>query len=184
MRVFLDFEASSLKKNGFPIEIGWAFEDGRGENWLIRPAPGWTDWDPKAEAIHGIPRETLEREGTPHDQVAARMVETLSGLQLFASAPSWDGKWLSLLLRSAGFPRHTLRLRDTEEAQHESAWAILAPVAGPEEAERIARELMVQVRAEGEARPVRHRALADAEEELRRWRDIRRLAEEAAARFG
>ena len=138
----------------------------------------------KAEAIHGIPRETLETEGIPHDQVAARMVETLSGLQLFASAPSWDGKWLSLLLRSAGFPRHTLRLRDTEEAQYESAWAILAPVAGPEVAERIARELMVRVRGEGEARPVRHRALADAEEELRRWRDIRRLAEEQAAAFG
>jgi hypothetical protein len=181
MRVFLDFEASSLKKNGFPIEIGWAFEDGRGENMLIRPAPNWTEWDPRAEAIHGIPLETLEREGTPHEAVARRMVETLGGLQLFASAPSWDGKWLSLLLRSAGYPRHTLRLRDTEEAQYESAWAILAPVAGPEAAERIARELMARVRAEGESRPVRHRALADAEEELRRWRDIRRLAEERAA---
>jgi hypothetical protein len=182
-RVFLDFEASSLKKNGFPIEVGWAFEDGGGENWLIRPAPGWIDWDPKAEAIHGIPLETLKRDGTPHDEVARRMVETLSAHQLFASAPSWDGKWLSLLLRSAGYPRHTLRLKDTEEVQYESAFAILAPVAGEAEGERIAKELMLRVRSEGEARPVRHRALADAEEELRRWRDIRRLAEDRAAAF-
>jgi hypothetical protein len=37
MRVFLDFEASSLGKNGYPIEVGWVFEDGACEAHLIRP---------------------------------------------------------------------------------------------------------------------------------------------------
>lgn len=88
MIVFLDFEASSLARNSYPIEVGWVFEDGREESHLIRPAPGWTDWDAAAEAIHGIARDTLEREGAPHDVVARRMVEVLDGHQLHASAPS------------------------------------------------------------------------------------------------
>ena len=40
MLVFLDFEASSLAKRGYPIEVAWVFEDGRAESHLIRPAPG------------------------------------------------------------------------------------------------------------------------------------------------
>jgi hypothetical protein len=176
MRVFLDFEASSLRKNGFPVEVGWVFEDGASEGHLIRPAPGWSDWDAAAEAIHGLTRERLEREGIPHDVVARRMVETLAAHDLYASAPSWDGKWLSLLLRSAGFPRHTLRLRDTELAQRESAEAILGPGSNP----RTVEEMMAEVRAEGEARPVAHRAVDDAAEERRRWLDLCRLAREKA----
>lgn len=180
MRVFLDFEASSLKKNGFPIEIGWVFEDGVSEGHLIRPAHGWTDWDPGAEAIHGIPRERLEREGAPHDVVARRMVEVLSGHNLYASAPSWDGKWLSLLLRAAGLPRHILRLRDTEAAQAESAAALLDPLLTPGEASGAIAEIIAEVRAEAERSAPRHRAVDDAEEERRRWLEVRRRAEEKA----
>lgn len=184
MRVFLDFEASSLGRNGFPVEVGWVREDGRGESHLIRPAPGWSEWDARAEAIHGIPRATLVAEGTPHDAVARHMVATLAGHDLLASAPSWDGKWLSLLLRSAGLPRHALRLRDTEAAQHESAAAILGAKLPPPEFESRVRAIMAEVRAAGEARPVRHRALADAEEELLRWRETIRLAEAQAQGLG
>jgi hypothetical protein len=176
MRVFLDFEASSLRKNGFPVEVGWVSEDGVSEGHLIRPAPGWTDWDPAAEAIHGLSRERLEREGTPHEAVARRMVETLGPHDLYASAPSWDGKWLSLLLRAAGFPRHTLRLRDTEVAQRDSAAAIL----GPGFASGTVEEIMTEVRGEGERRPVAHRAVDDAAEERRRWLEVCRLAREKA----
>jgi len=184
MRVFLDFEASSLRKNGFPIEVGWVFEDGATASYLIRPAPGWSDWDPQAEAIHGLTREALAAEGIAHDEVARRMVETLGAHDLYASAPSWDGKWLSLLLRSAGFPRHSLRLKDTEEAQYDSAAEILRPHVPPEELEQRVRAIMARVRAEGEARPVRHRALADAEEELRRWHDVIRIAKGEAQGLG
>jgi hypothetical protein len=180
MRVFLDFEASSLRKNGFPVEVGWVFEGGASEGHLIRPAPGWSDWDPAAEAIHGLTRERLEREGTSHDEVARRMVETLAQHDLYASAPSWDGKWLSVLLRSAGFPRHTLRLRDTEVAQRDSAEAIL----GPGFATGTVEEIMAEVHAAGEARPVAHRAVDDAEEERRRWLYACRRAREKAETAG
>ena len=61
-------------------------------------------------------RQELENNGTPHDMVARIMVDALSGHDLLASAPSWDGKWLSTILRAAGFHRHSLRLRRSDDA--------------------------------------------------------------------
>jgi len=107
------------------------FQDGRSEDHLIAPALDWTDWDDIAETVHGISRAMLLAEGKPHEEVAKRMVEALTGHDLFASAPSWDGKWLSVLLRGAGLPRHALRLCDTEEALRETATEILRPVLPP-----------------------------------------------------
>ena len=173
MLVFLDFEASSLSKHSYPIEVGWVFEDGASEAHLIRPALEWSDWDPASEAIHHIGRDQLERDGTPHDAVAARMVEVLSGHDLYASAPSWDGKWLSTLLRAAGLPRHSLRLRDSGDLLLETAREVLR---GRVAAERLVEEAtklvaLCEVRGAGEA-PA-HRALADAQEERAHWLAVR-----------
>lgn len=184
MFVFLDFEASSLAKLSYPIEVAWVFEDGTSESHLIRPAPQWTDWDAEAEAVHHISHEMLERHGAPHDVVARRMVEQLTGHILFASAPSWDGKWLGALLRAAKLPRHALRLRDTEEARAEAARRILAPVVP---AERLHIEIddlltLVDVRRD-EGEPV-HRALADAQDEYRYWLDVVSAAEAIARKAG
>ena len=181
MLAFLDFEASSLGKHSYPIEVGWVFEDGRSEAYLIRPAPGWSDWDEAAEAIHHIDRETLAREGTPHDWVARRMVELLAGHELLASAPSWDGKWLSALLRAAGLPRHTLRLRDSDDACRELATAILAPVVPPDALADTVTELVAGIATRLPDQSPAHRALADAEEERSRWLAVRVAAEAFAA---
>src|SRR3546814_10143957 len=86
----------SLSKASYPIEVAWVFEDGRSESHLIRPAEQWSDWRADAEEIHHISQSRLQAEGTPYEQVALRMVSELSGHELFSSAPSWDGKWLSL----------------------------------------------------------------------------------------
>lgn len=173
MFVFLDFEASSLAKDSYPIEVGWVFEDGRSGGMLIRPAPEWSDWDLRAQAVHRIDRATLLRDGTPHGAVAAHLVEMMEGHALFASAPSWDGKWLSVLLRAAGLPRHSLRLRDTDLACRETAGAILGPVLP---ADALEAEIDAIVKAVDEARttvPPAHRALADAEGERDRWLQVR-----------
>jgi hypothetical protein len=58
MKVFLDFEASSLSDRSYPVEVAWVFQDGRSESHLIRPATEWTDWDDEAEAIHGTVKPT------------------------------------------------------------------------------------------------------------------------------
>ena len=179
VRVFLDFEASSLGKNGFPIEVAWVFEDGGEETHLIRPAPGWTEWDPAAEAIHHIPLATLRADGQSHDQVAQRMVEVLTGHDLLASAPSWDGKWLSLLLRAAGLPRHALRLRDTEEAWAETARDLLRSVVAPGKLEDEVESLLTLAEVRDKGQPA-HRALPDAQGERARWLAIEATAADAA----
>jgi hypothetical protein len=164
MHIFLDFEASSLNKQSYPIEVGWVLEDGTGEGHLIRPAPAWTDWDDTAQAVHGISREQLELEGEAHDVVCARLVQVFEGNMVYASAPSWDGHWLSMLLRAAGRPRHLLRLRDSEEAFVAAA----RQHAGAE----IAAQRITEVRQRANALPVAHRAVDDARREWSIWRQL------------
>lgn len=175
MRVFLDFEASSLADDSYPIEVGWVFEDGAVESHLIRPNPDWLDWDDEAQALHGISREQLLREGASAQAVANRILQTLSAHRVYASAPSWDGKWLSVLLRGGGLPRHAMRLIDTAEAHREAVAEVF--LGGPaQDIEGLARRLADAALAGFEA-PPRHRALDDAQRELALWREIRRLAE-------
>jgi hypothetical protein len=179
MRIFLDFEASSLTDDSYPIEIGWAGEDGACEAHLIRPDPQWTDWDVLAEWVHGIPRDRLYAEGEPPEAVARRTLAALQGHAVFASAPSWDGKWMSVLLRAGGLPRHALRLRDSDEACREAVAGVFGDRLPAPELEALATRLIQEAR--GSVRcGARHRALADARTELEVWRAVQRLAEAAA----
>jgi hypothetical protein len=167
--LFLDFEASSLSKDSYPIEVGWVFEDGSGEATLIRPVPAWSEWDSAAEAIHHISRETLYRDGQPVDAICARLIGLSQTLTLLASAPSWDGHWLSMLLRGAGRPRHLIRLQDTEIAFAAAARAQL----GARATDTAVAKLIADARAVVDAQPPGHRALSDARREWRIWTTIR-----------
>ncbi|WP_061931450.1 hypothetical protein [Aureimonas sp. AU22] len=175
MIVFLDFEASSLNRKSFPVEVAWVFETGEGESHLIRPEPDWTDWEAEAEGIHGITRERLEREGLAAEALAGRMLEVLAPHALYASAPSWDGKWLSVLLRGGGQPRHALRLKDTEEARAD----IVARHLGSDRAEE-AQAILKEIERMGREATPDHRALGDAERERQLWCEAARRAEAAA----
>jgi len=172
MRVFLDFEASSLGKHSYPIEVGWVFENGNTDDFLIRPAPDWTDWDEMAEHVHGISRDRLEQEGLAHENACDRLVRALSGHALYASAPSWDGHWLSMLLRAGGQPRHLLRLADTEDVFVAAVREGLGPAVEPQ----TIIDIVEQARAVVESGPVAHRALEDAQREMRIWREVQRIA--------
>ncbi|WP_445502941.1 3'-5' exonuclease [Microvirga sp. G4-2] len=184
--VFLDFEASSLGRKGYPIEVAWVFASGGEETHLIKPAPSWTEWSAESEATHHLTRERLISEGEAHDEVARRMLDVLSGHALYATAPSWDGQWLSRLLRGAGLPRHALRLQDTDVAHEGTITRILQGANVPEsELANLAKEILAQARRKDEADgdPV-HRALADAKRELRVWRDVQRRAVEYVKSLG
>jgi len=176
MRVFLDFEASSLGDHSYPIEVGWAGEDGSSEAHLIRPAPTWTDWDATAEAIHHLSREQVVAEGEPYDAVARRTLDALRPHDVYVSAPSWDGKWMSVLLRAAGLPRHALRLKDADDAHREAAAEVLRGRI-PDDQLALSSELLIAEARRRLGGPPRHRALADAQQELAIWREVRRLAE-------
>jgi hypothetical protein len=177
MLVFLDFEASSLAEKSYPVEVAWVFEDGRARSSLLRPLPEWTGWSAEAERLHGLSRGRLTAEGAPVQLIAREMLDSLSGHRLFASAPSWDGKWLSVLLRGAGLPRHALRLGKSDDAFVEAAREILGTGAGDD---AIA-ALVARVIADTEPRISMHRALADARLERERWMRVRDLARILAA---
>jgi hypothetical protein len=145
MIAFLDFEASSLAEDSYPIEVGWVFEDGNREVHLIRPAPSWTDWDPEAENLHGISREVLLAQGRPHEVIARRVIDRLGDHDVYASAPSWDGKWLSVLFRSAGLPRHAMRLKHTRDAEREAAVAALRSAVPSEEIDQVVAAVLSNV---------------------------------------
>ncbi len=180
MLVFLDFEASSLGKQSYPVEVAWVFEDGRSRSFLIKPAPDWTDWSSEAEAIHGISRELLEKEGVAVSTIADEMVKTLSGHRLCASAPAWDGKWLSALLRAAGRPRHSLRLGKSDEAFFALAQIALRGAMSEEEMLLLVNEVIEQTEP---AIPA-HRALPDALLELARWKRVRNETQARASYRG
>ena len=182
MIVFLDFEASSLGDHSYPIEVAWAREDGSSEQHLIRPAAGWTDWDPTAEAVHKITRDQLAAEGEPHDDVARRALEALKPHDVYVTAPSWDGKWMSVLLRSAGLPRHALRLKNADDAHRRAVEEMLGPAAPKGEAIGAAPWLVAEARRRTTPMSPAHRALADAQVELSVWREVQRLAREFAER--
>jgi hypothetical protein len=101
----IDFEASCLPEYGqsFPIEVAVARIDGSSHTWLIRPAEIWRywDWAPEAEALHGISRELIAREGLPPEQVLAELNAFVGDAIVYADA-DLDAHWLEVLAHAAG----------------------------------------------------------------------------------
>ena len=97
---FLDFEASSLE--GYPIEVAISTADGRVRSWLIRRTWRWTDWSTKVEALHGISREMLARDGVPVRDVAQQLNEALADGVVYSDSPEYDGWWCRQLFEAAG----------------------------------------------------------------------------------
>jgi len=104
--ITIDVEASGFGRGSYPIEVGLAFSDQQTEAYLIQPAPNWTHWDAEAEAVHGISREQLRREGRPIVEVAALLNARLAGNRAFSDAWSFDTSWVGRLFDAAGFSQH------------------------------------------------------------------------------
>lgn len=113
----LDIEASGLGPDSYPIEIAWCSLDGE-RSWsaLINPdsAGDWEDWDEYAEeAIHGIAREQLRREGRDAVTVARELEQQLGGEEVFSDAVPFDDFWLRRLFGVAG-SHNPVRLQQLE----------------------------------------------------------------------
>lgn len=195
--IFLDFEASSLHRGSFPIEIGWVTGSGEKESHLICPAPEWllptptSNWSPASERIHGIPLATLTGEGVDHRVVAARVAEVFDrpDIVLFADSP-FDGEWLNCLMRATEDPRPFVVTPVHEAFAHacRPLLRLLPPIGSSERAdgEKRVRTLAASIIArceevEEQRTGVRHRALADAERLWRTWRTISAEAHQASS---
>lgn len=103
--VFVDFEASALR-DGYPIEVGWAWAENahvEARSMLIARAdesqsPGY-QWDPMAEAIHGLTLEQVDRQGQLVDRICRALNDSLSDAELcFDTGPvGMDRRWLMQL---------------------------------------------------------------------------------------
>jgi hypothetical protein len=150
--LFLDFEASSLSPQSWPIEIGVAWiEAGRVEtgSMLIAPRPDWplSDWSEPAALVHGIPlAEVLE--GVPAEAAAAA-TDVIAACDVVSDNPIWDQRWLDRL--RAGRPRVRLLGLRPEMLRR------LSPPAADDLCLRL-----LQNRS-------RHRAAPDAERLARAW---------------
>jgi len=176
VRAFLDLEGSSLGRRSFPVEVAWVFEDGSEESHFIRPAPRWKQWEPAAQSLHQIPLDLLDANGSPVENVARRLVDELSDHEVYADAPTWDGDWLGILLRSAGLPGGALHLVDIDAGLEELAGAILAPSLPSSEIPRATRRILADASARFAERPRAQRALADARLSRERWLAVSALA--------
>ncbi|MFT6091295.1 hypothetical protein [Sulfitobacter sp.] len=109
----LDFEASSLSDNSWPIEVGisWIAER-KVETWssLILPDPTWdiSDWSSQSEEVHNIPLVSLKK-APEADRVALNLIEKVAGRTLISDAPPFEQFWLKQLLSvGAEVPPHVI----------------------------------------------------------------------------
>ncbi|MEM9704949.1 MAG: hypothetical protein AAF850_02600 [Pseudomonadota bacterium] len=99
---FLDIEASGLNEKSWPVEIGWALPDQAETSLIVKPDPAWPDagWDPSAEELHGLHRDTLDADGLPAKVVCERLNKALRGRTVYSDAIDWDGFWLYRLFQA------------------------------------------------------------------------------------
>lgn len=162
----LDVEASGFGAGGYPIEIGFVQDDGNAYCTLIRPAPGWTHWDPEAESIHGISHDLLLRRGKEVGEVARELNGRLAGQTVYSDGWGNDFVWLGKLFDEADLvPRfrvETLRsLLSDAEAAH---WHTVKDAVA------------------AEMRSGRHRASGDAEVLQRALRRVKAVKREQVKR--
>ncbi|MCQ0091620.1 hypothetical protein [Roseovarius sp. M141] len=103
----LDFEASSLAPDSWPIEVGLSWlESGNVQTWssLIQPAPSWSlsAWSVQSAAVHGIALEVLQ-DAPSASAVVDDLFERLEEKVLVSDAPEFEARWLSRLLHAGEY---------------------------------------------------------------------------------
>jgi hypothetical protein len=129
----LDIEASGFGRDSYPIEIGFVTADGAAACTLVRPEPGWTHWDPAAEAMHGIRRDTALKHGRSAAEVARWLNSALAGQVVYCDGWAHDYAWLGALYEAAGQQpafrlEHVVRLLSSAQAERlgplrQAAWS-------------------------------------------------------------
>jgi len=153
----IDFEASSLDEDSYPIEVGlalWPAPDEPILSWsvLIRPAGDWVrrgHWSPASAKVHGIRGSDLLAHGRSPEWVASALNKALGpGAVSWCDGGPYDAHWARALFKAGGV-RPTFALGD---------WHRLVPLLGVQARERALTWL--------EKAPARHRARTDAEQLL------------------
>lgn len=102
--VVIDLEASSLSNESYPIEAAWVSLDGEWDSFLINPdsVSGWDDWSIESESIHGIKRTELVFLGISAFDAANRLNSMLTGCLVISDYAGSDYFWLRRLFEATG----------------------------------------------------------------------------------
>ncbi|GAA6162199.1 hypothetical protein NBRC116589_43730 [Ruegeria sp. HU-ET01832] len=160
MNIFIDFEASSLSPQSWPIEVGLAWLEGRKvvvKSRLICSRESWDpdDWDPKSEEIHGLPYSTILSSGSDADVVSDWLLDIAQENTLISDAPEFDQRWLDRLLGRSG-----PQIMDFDQA----VWNAFSDNGNPASS-RLSRVYKTKTN-----RPTAHRAGPDAADLAYAWR--------------
>lgn len=96
---FIDFEASGIAPDSYPIEVAVVSSDTSFSS-LIKPIRYWAHWSFDAQDMHGLSQDQLHQEGIPPDAVAQQMNQLFLGQVLCSDSPQ-DGFWLDVLYEAA-----------------------------------------------------------------------------------
>jgi len=99
-RIFVDFEASGIHPDSYPIEIGIVGPDFEFEA-LIQPVRYWTYWSHDAQDMHGITRYLIESQGVAPIQLCQQLNDRFSGQVLWSNS-HYDALWVDILFEAAG----------------------------------------------------------------------------------
>ncbi|WP_050605646.1 exonuclease domain-containing protein [Ruegeria sp. 6PALISEP08] len=154
--IFIDFEASSLSPESWPIEVGIAQLKERRvvvESKLVQPHGTWPldDWSDKSAAVHNIPFSELET-AMPADEVAHWLIERVGDHILVSDCPEFDQRWLDRLLSTVNEP-----VKPEIQAFDRIAWIAFSREEGVLAPGRIGRVYKTKTN-----RSTTHRAGADA----------------------
>lgn len=115
--IFIDFEASSLSQDSYPIEFAWGSDSEEILSFLISPQeiPHWTDWNDDAERVHGITRDLLMENGMEVRKACHTIFEALNGSIVYCDAPAYDSYWFSELFKAANFRLPRVEIKHIDE---------------------------------------------------------------------
>lgn len=115
--VVIDFEASALTLDSYPIEVGIARAEDRTlhiTSWsaLIAPAPTWdlgAQWDPDAQRVHGIRPWQLRQAPNARDVMLDLNRRVGTAGTVWCDGAMYDMHWMRTLAVAAGIePAFTL----------------------------------------------------------------------------
>lgn len=162
----LDIEASSLKPASYPIEVAVTnIATAETQSWLIRPTIEWLKsghWSAEAQAVHGLSKSDLIKNGLPVRQVARELSARVSGADILSDEPKYDQDWLNKLFLAANKPKISPVLAD---------FHVYAQALAGRQHDEASKALWSATAAARQIFPQRHRAEPDA----RRNAEILRL---------
>jgi len=104
MITIIDFEASGLESDSYPIQVAWNIGDVVHSHYINpKYVDAWQGWSVASEAVHQISRSFLDAHGEPPADVAKAMNESLAGCTVYSDAVAYDRNWCQRLFDASPY---------------------------------------------------------------------------------